>query len=393
MKWDRVAIDSIAHTVTKGTTPTSIGYEFSSRGIPFLRVNNIQGGDLDVDDILFIDSVTDEALKRSRIRPKDVLLSIAGTIGKTAVVPDNAPQMNCNQAVAIIRLKENALPKYLSYWLNTNDAFRQISGSKVTGTISNLSLGCIKNLEIPLPPLEEQRRIAAILDKADGVRRKRKEAIRLTEELLKSTFLDLFGDPVTNPKGWEESPLAKVCERVTVGYVGSMVAEYIDQGIPWLRSMNVKRNRIVLDDLKFVSSDFHKKVKKSSLFPGDVVSVRTGNAGVAAVIPDSLPESNCADLIIMTCGKTIQPNYLTEALNLLLGDRDGGSGLTGAIQKHFNITRAKQLLIPVPPLGLQEKWNQIVDHWKYLEVKQVSDFRQSENLFNSLLQRAFRGEL
>ena len=107
MSWERVNIGSIAKIVTKGTTPTSIGYNFSEEGIPFLRVNNIQSGNLNIDDILFIDQDTDNALKRSRIQPKDVLLSIAGTIGRTAVVPTNAPVMNCNQAVAIIRLKEN----------------------------------------------------------------------------------------------------------------------------------------------------------------------------------------------------------------------------------------------------------------------------------------------
>jgi type I restriction enzyme, S subunit len=75
MSWKRVDIDSIAETVTKGTTPTSIGYDFADQGIPFLRVNNIQNGELDIDDILFIDDKADNALKRSRIKPQDVLLS------------------------------------------------------------------------------------------------------------------------------------------------------------------------------------------------------------------------------------------------------------------------------------------------------------------------------
>jgi type I restriction enzyme, S subunit len=126
--------------------------------------------------------------------------------------------MNCNQAVAIIRLPDSTNPHFFRYWLNSQDAISQISDSKVTGTISNLSLGCINKLKIPLPPLEEQKRIAAILNKADRIRRKRQEAIRLTEELGQSIFLDMFGDPVTNPKGWEIKKLKSVIRSIDAGW-------------------------------------------------------------------------------------------------------------------------------------------------------------------------------
>ena len=203
----------------------------------------------------------------------------------------------------------------------------------------------------------------------------------------------MFGDPATNPKGWKVKLLEEVCTRVTVGYVGSMASEYIEDGIPWLRSLNISRNRIVLDNIKYVSREFHHKLNKSSLLPGDVVSVRTGNAGVTAVIPDSLVEANCSDLIVMTCNKSILPKFLAETLNMLLGDRDGGSGLTGAIQKHFNITRAKKLPIPTPPIEEQKKWTEVAHKMKLMQSNVVDSEEGLDILFNSLLQKAFRGEL
>ena len=284
--------------------------------------------------------------------------------------------------------------EYLYYFLKNQKLFNYVVfNSERTAGQDGVKKELLETYKIPLPPLKEQKRIAAILDKADAIRRKRKEVIALTEELLRSTFLDMFGDPVTNPKAWEIKTLGEVCSRVTVGYVGSMASEYIEDGIPWLRSLNISRNRIVFDNIKYVSREFHRRLNKSSLLPGDVVSIRTGNAGVTAVIPDSLVEANCSDLIVMTCGKSILPKFLAETLNMLLGDRDGGSGLTGAIQKHFNITRAKTLAIPIPPLEEQKKWAEVTQKME-LTQSNLSDSEENlDNLFNSLLQKAFRGEL
>lgn len=252
----------------------------------------------------------------------------------------------------------------------------------------------LEKFPIVFPPIAQQKRIAAILDKADAVRRKRREAIRLTEELLRSTFLEMFGDPITNPKGWKVRTLQSVCSRVTVGYVGSMSSEYQESGIPWLRSLNVKRNYISFSDLKYVSNDFHQKLRKSSLKPGDVVIVRTGKSGVASVIPESLPIANCSDLIVITCDFDLINNfYLSEVLNVILGDRDGGQDLTGAIQKHFNIKRAQKMNIPLPDMQLQEHWRAIYQKHQVLLASLQSCVQESENLFDSFLQRAFTGNL
>ncbi len=399
MKWERVAIGSIAKTVTKGTTPTSIGYDFSDRGIPFLRVNNIQGGELDIDDILFINDETDNALKRSRIQPRDVLLSIAGTIGRTAVVPDNAPAMNCNQAVAIIRLEENVSPRYLSHWLNTGDAYRQISGSKVTGTISNLSLGCIKNLEIPLPPIAEQRRIAAILDKADGVRRKRKEAIALTEELLRSAFLDMFGDPVTNPKGWEIKPLGDLLQNIESGWSPKCEAREADPdewgvlklGAVTYGHFDSHENKAMLLEN---SPRPELEIKK-----GDLLVTRKNTyelVGASTFVQQTRPKLMLPDLIFrLKVIEEIEPVYLWQTLSqrsmrFQLSRLAGG---TAGSMPNISKARLRTLKVPVPPTELQAKYRAVANQFWHKKTHQVHSQTISENLFNSLLQRAFRGEL
>ncbi len=154
-------LGELAALVTKGTTPTSVGFSFAESGIPFLRVQDLVDGTVDVSAVpLFIGSDADHALRRSRIKPGDVLISIAGTIGRCAIVPTDAPAMNCNQAVAIVRGLEGVTPRFLLSWLHTQDAQAQMSGSQVKGTISNLSLTRIKELVVPVPSLEEQSEFA-----------------------------------------------------------------------------------------------------------------------------------------------------------------------------------------------------------------------------------------
>lgn len=153
-----VLLDEVVVLITKGTTPTTLGMDFVESGIPFVRVQNLVAGSVDwKSEILYIDESTHDKLARSRISPGDVLLSIAGTIGRAAVVPESAPSMNCNQAVALIRVDRHRIaPQFLRFWLGGADAQRQIREGMVTGTITNLSLGQIRNLRITVPTMEKQ---------------------------------------------------------------------------------------------------------------------------------------------------------------------------------------------------------------------------------------------
>ncbi len=400
MKWDKVSVETLTKIVTKGTTPTSIGYQFVDNGIPFLRVNNIQGGGLDISDVLFINNETDAALKRSRILPNDVLISIAGTIGRSAVVSENAPSMNCNQAIAIIRLQESANPYYFRYWLNSQEAVNQISDSKVTATISNLSLGCINKLKISLPPLEEQKRIAAILDKADRVRRKRQEAIQLTEELGRSIFLDMFGDPIS--QGWKMVKVgdmaAKSKNSMRTGPFGSNLlhSEFVDEGISVLGIDNAVQNKFVWAKSRFITLEKYQQLKNYTVYPEDVIITIMGTCGRCAIIPPDCPIAiNTKHLCCITTNKEIcLPEFLYGYfLFHPIAKQYFERNTKGAIMDGLNQTIIKGLPIPIAPIDLQCQYKKAIHKLNILEVKANNYSDDSENLFNSLLQRAFRGEL
>ena len=392
MKWQRVFVEDVAKIVTKGTTPTSIGFSFSKEGIPFLRVNNIQDGKINLGDVLFIDSKTDQALARSRILKKDVIISIAGTIGKTAVIPANAPAMNCNQALAIIRLHNNVDPYYFNHWLNTGDAFRQITGSKVTATISNLSLGCIKKLKIPLPPIDEQRRIAAILDQADAIRRKRQQAIALTDELLRSTFLEMFGDPVINPKGWEEVTVNDIVSAVRDG--PHVSPKYSQEGIPILSTRNIRPGKLIMEDVKYVSYETYLDlVKRFKPQCGDVLLTKGGTTGFAKTVDWDWPFTIWVHVAVLRPTDKIIPEFLETALNSPNCYEQSQKYTHGIANKDLGLTRIRKIKLSLPPISLQKEFCNLQQKLKVNLFTQDKSLTESNNLFNSLLQRAFKGQL
>jgi type I restriction enzyme S subunit len=153
---------------------------------------------------------------------------------------------------------------------------------------------------------------------------------------------------------WPLVPLEDIAREVTVGYVGTMADEYLTEGVPFLRSLNIKPFEVDSQDLKFISQDFHKRIKKSALKPGDVAIVRTGKPGTCAVIPDWLPDANCSDLVLARCGPKIRPRFLCYWVNTLAANHISAN-LVGAVQQHFNVGAAKKMLVACPSLFEQDK--------------------------------------
>ena len=146
--------------------------------------------------------------------------------------------------------------------------------------------------------------------------------------------------------------LGDVASEVTVGYVGTMVSEYAMDGVPFLRSLNVRPFRIDMTDIKFVNRDFNHRLRKSALRPGDVVTVRTGKPGQTAVIPDWLQEANCSDLVITRPGPNLDAHWLSYYLNWI-AESQIASHLVGAVQQHFNVRSASSIVLDLPGIAEQ----------------------------------------
>ena len=151
---------------------------------------------------------------------------------------------------------------------------------------------------------------------------------------------------------WKECALNEVAENVTVGFVGTMAQEYVPKGVPFLRSLNVKPFKVDTKDIKFITEEFDKRISKSSLRPGNVVIVRTGNPGTCAIIPDTIPEANCSDLVIVRTGPKLDNHFFVYYMNSVATSHVHAH-LVGAVQQHFNVSSAKSMKMLLPPLPEQ----------------------------------------
>jgi type I restriction enzyme S subunit len=193
-------IDQCCLVVTKGTTPKTYGFAFADEGIPFLRAEDVPNGVVEPGSAAyFIDEAADSFMARSRIQGGDVLVTIAGTIGRCGFVPADAPPMNCNQAVAIIRPRPPLLPEFLAWTLRGRRSQIAIRGRTVSSAISNLSLGTLRGLVVPVPPEANQRSaVRALQALSDTLGKARDLQVRTLTELsaLKHSVVDgaLRGD-------------------------------------------------------------------------------------------------------------------------------------------------------------------------------------------------------
>lgn len=374
-------------TIKGGGTPDRENASYWGGAIPWASVKDFRSTEI----ATTVETITGAGLANSAsnlIPAGAIIVPTRMAVGKAAI---NTVDIAINQDLKALFPIPAVHRRFLLHQLlaASHDLERRATGATVKG----ITLDVLRELPVSLPPIEEQRRIAAILDQADALRAKRRAALAQLDEMARAIFVEMFGDPATNDLNLPTATVDEACSRLTVGFVGPMTGEYLDEGVPLLRSLNVKRNAIELKEMKFVSPSFHQKLSKSALQPGDVVTVRTGRPGTTAVIPQTLVSANCADLIVMTCSAAFLPDYLSETLNLILGDADHIQGVVGAIQSHFNIAAMRRLRIPAPAVEAQQLF---VD--RVTQVRRLRSFcaQQSEvthSLFTSLQHRAFRGDL
>ncbi len=198
-----------------------------------------------------------------------IVVGRKGSIGKVNFTPEPCWPIDTTYFVDSSTTKEDI--RWLAYALSS---LRLDELNKATG-VPGLNRNDAYQKQLCVPPLAEQRRIAAILDQADALRRKRREALARLEELRRSVFDEMFGDPVLNPKNWERKKAEALCERITVGIVVKPASYYRERGIPAIRGTNIKASGIDLSDVVFVSKeDNSTKLRKTRIWKDDLIIVR-----------------------------------------------------------------------------------------------------------------------
>jgi len=282
-------------------------------------------------------------------------------------------------------------PRFIYYF------FRWFPISQFEASTANptLNRNRLHPVEVLWPPLEEQRRIAAILDKADAVRQKRKEAIALTEELLRSAFLEMFGNPVTNPKGWKIQSFEEVCERIFKGAFDLKASLYQSSGVPFIRISDIQDGTIDLSKSVFISEKALASYTQYSVVPGDLVFSKVGTIDRIGIVPPSI---STAVISQNNVGAKLKREIMKPAFALAYLTTDYSlarirATSKKAVQDKLVLSELRGLSIPVPPLEYQDQFFKVQESVSTTQQRIQQSSVHSDNLFNSLLQRAFRGEL
>ena len=340
-----------------------------------------------------------EAPSRARqlVHAGDVLVStVRPNLNGVAHVPMEFDGATASTGFCVLRPRASRLDgRYLYQWVKSpgfvGDMVRKATGASYPAVSDRI----VWESKLPLPPLPEQRRIAEILDKADALRAKRRAALAQLDTLTQSIFLDIFGDPISNPRGWPTVRFEQLCERVTVGIVVQPASYYVSEGVPALRSLNIRPGKIVLDDLVYFSkSDNDTKLAKTKLRAGDVVLVRSGQPGTAAVVPPELDGVNAIDILIATPDQQLtNPTFLCEFFNSAGGRDLVLSRQRGQVQKHLNVGSLNQAILPLPSIDLQCEFAARVAAVERYREAELASSTALDALFASLQHRAFRSEL
>lgn len=288
--------------------------------------------------------------------------------------------------------------RYLFYFMDKYvERLRELS---IGGVIKYIKLGMLTDAEIPLPPLTEQKRIAAILDKADAIRRKRQQAIQLADEFLHAVFLDMFGDPES--KGWEFTTVEYMAGSekgsMRTGPFGSDLkhSEFVEEGVSVLGIDNAVQNRFSWGKERFISPTKYEQLKRYTVKPGDVLITIMGTCGRCAVVPDNIPLAiNTKHLCCITLDKKkCLPDFLhSYFLMHPIAKRYLDKTVKGAIMDGLNMGMIKELPIPMVPIEYQKQYERIVKKASKLAKNHEAGAETNDQIFSALSQKAFLGNL
>ena len=353
----KVKLSDIAELITKGTTPTTLGFDFQSSGVNFLKIECFDDNGLYLKDkVAHISDECNNKLKRSQLKKGDILFSIAGAIGRVAIVTEEMLPANTNQALAIIRIsnKDIYLP-YIKLILTSPVVKKQFEKKKQGVAQLNLSLKDIGELEIPLVCKAEQIELVSLFEKVSCVITARQRQLAKLDELVKARFVEIFGDTVMNPFGWEEDNLGAVCD-VRDGTHDS--PQYYETGYPLVTSKNVTGGKIDLTDCSLIcEADFKKINERSQVDIGDIIMPMIGTVGKPVIVDiEPIFAIKNVALIKFKNNSRVLNIYIRALLQSDYFDDAVLSKIRGGTQKFISLGDIRKLEILVPPMELAVPW-------------------------------------
>ncbi|WP_318489147.1 restriction endonuclease subunit S [Photobacterium leiognathi] len=391
MSWPLVALKDLVD-INIGRTPSRNNTDYWGDGMPWLSIRDMNQGKILLGTA---EQITHQALKDTKIgiaKKGTILFSFKLSIGKVGVA---GLDMCHNEAIASMPIKQGVelCEEYLFYALKQLDPSKDTDRAVMGATLNKKKMA---ELKIPLPPLKTQKKIAAVLEKADQLRKDCQQMEKELNSLDQSVFIDMFGDPVTNPKRWESVSLESLA-KVQIGPFGSQLhkEDYISDGIPLINPTHIINGQIVPDMNLTLTPDKFGALPNYHLQIGDIVMGRRGEMGRTALIDECSQGWFCGtgSLFIRITSQFIHPAYLNSVMSCRTMKTWLEEQSLGATMPNLNKKILYSIQIPIPTKTLQKKYVAVLDLLRRQKNEQKEHIIELNELFNTLMQKAFKGEL
>ena len=375
VKWEMVRLGDVCELITDGTHQTP-EYCDKSIGYPFLSSKNVTKEKIDWDNIKYIPKELHETLYK-RLSPQfnDILLAKNGTTGIAALV-DRDCVFDIYVSLALLRPKQIINPPYLLKAINNPYTKRQFQANLKGVGVPNLHLSEIRNTKIPLPPLPIQKKIADVLDRAIILIEKRKEQIAKLDVFVKSQFVQMFGDPVTNPMGWEVKRLDEICENLDSQRIPITSGDRKTGTYPYYGASGIIdyiEDFIFDEDLLLISEDGANLLARVT--------------PIAFSVSGQIWVNNHAH--VLRFDKKATQVYLEYRINNI----DISTYITGTAQPKLNQAQLNSFPTPLPPLELQNRFAAFVERVEAQKAQMKKGLALMELGYKSLMQKCFNGEM
>lgn len=391
--WKTVSLGDIAESVDYGVTASAM---LQPVGPKFLRITDIQDGAVYWDNVPWC-KCNARSSANSRLKSGNIVFARTGaTTGKSFLIRECPTDTVFASYLIRVRVSTRVEPGYLSHFFQTPHYWAQITKSARGVAQPGVNATTLKTLKIPLPPLPEQQWIANVLDRAEGLRAKRRAALAQLDSLAQAIFLDLFGDPATNPKGFTLIELGEVL-KVIGGYAFKS-DDFTSEGKAVVRISNLDGDGIDLSDVARIPEAKLGKGVMFKIHPGDILIAMSGaTTGKLGVVPleciEELYQNQRVGNYRITNAERIQRDFLLGLLHSDFYQRFLWQLAWGAAQPNVSGGQLQSAVVPLPPIDLQREFTRRIAAVEKLKAAHRASLTEMDALFASLQHRAFRGEL
>ena len=373
--------------ISIGRTPSRNEPDYWGKGHRWVSIRDLSSKTVTVTK----EQITDMAVKEARckiVRKGTLLFSFKLTIGKMAFA---GRDLFTNEAIAAFSIKdERKLNSEFLYYALQSATYGGSNQAVMGKTLNSKSLA---EIEIPLPPLDDQIRIAHLLGKVERLIAQRKQHLQQLDDLLKSVFLEMFGNPVRNEKGWDKYPLSKHCQKITDGTHDT--PERLTKGVPFITGKHIRPYSIDYSGCDFVSAEDHSAIySRCDPKYGDILYTNIGvNLGTAAMNTVRF-EFSMKNVALLRPSVQLNSRFLEHYLNFEKVKAKIISDLSsGGAQKFLGLGQIKKIVIVIPPKPLQNHFAEIVEKVEGIKSRYQQSLNDLEALYGALSQQAFKGEL